>query len=216
MLRLIFALPSLLLVLGSFAQDKDPAAEALLKKMEENFPVAKGLESTFVFSIQYPEEEPILEKGRMLQKSSYYQVETDSYIFQSDGKYDYVVNKPGKEVYINNKNTSSEEISSPADIMGFYQKGNYTYRLLGEQKEIEKSECIEFKPLDKSSPYFKVKMFLQRNTFQPLRIQLFEKDGTRYTLDIQSLILSPKLDLSIFVFDPKRFSDYLIEDLRIN
>jgi outer membrane lipoprotein-sorting protein len=214
MLRLLFTLTFLSVFAWAQAQEKDPAAHALLKKMEEKFSVSKGLESSFVFTIQYPEEEPLVEKGTMVQKASSYFVETQNYIFQSDGQYDYVVNKGSKEVYINNKNTT-EEISSPAEVLQFYKKGSYTFRLLEEQREVEKAECIEFKPLDKSSPYFKVKIFLHKTTQQPLKIQLFEKDGSRYTLDIDSLQPLTKTDPSWFVFDPKRYSAYLIEDLRI-
>lgn len=198
-----------------FAQEKDPEATALLKKIEKNFPPERPLESEFTFTIKYPQEEVIVQKGKMIQKGAGYFVETDDFIFQSDGKAAYLVNKKSKEAYINSLNQEGE-LSSPADIISFYKKGDYSYILVPEQQEYPKLTLIEFKPEDRNSPYFKVKMFVEESEARPAVIQLFEKDGSRYILEIDRLGVASAIDSKNFVFDKAKYAGFLIEDLRID
>lgn len=198
-----------------FSQGRDPEATVLLKKIEKNFPPEKSLESEFTFTIRYPQEEPIVQKGKMMQKGPTYFVETDDFIFQSDGKAAFLINKKSKEVYINSLNKDGE-LSSPAEIISFYKKGDYSYILIAEQQEYPKLALIEFKPEDRDSPYFKVKMFVEEQSAKPVVIQLFEKDGSRYTLEINKIGVATGIESKTFVFDKTKYAGFLIEDLRID
>ncbi len=198
-----------------YSQGQDPEAKALLNQIEKKYPVSKALESDFVFTMKYPQEEPVVQKGKMWQMGSNYYVETENYIFQSDSKSAYVINKVNKEVYINNINTDGE-LSSPAEILTFYKKAKYDYILMPDQQEHPNLTLIEFKPEDRESAYFKVKMFVNKAESRPVIIQLFEKDGSRYTLEISKINVTSTIDGEKFVFNKTKYPSFLIEDLRID
>ena len=216
MIKYIVTTIVFLLTMSSvYSQGQDPEATALLNQIEKKYPVNKSLESDFVFTMKYPQEEPIVQKGKMWQNGSQYFVETENYIFQSDSKSAYVINKVNKEVYINNINKEGE-LSSPAEILTFYKKANYDYILMPDQQEHPKLTLIEFKPEDRESPYFKIKMFVNKAESRPAIIQLFEKDGSRYTLEIIKIDVSTSIDAEKFVFNKTKYPSFLIEDLRID
>lgn len=214
-MRQIFLIFCTLLVTAQLiAQGKDPAATAILNRIEAKFPKSKILESEFSFNVQYPESEPQVFKGTMVQQGDKYYVRTEEYIFLSDGKASYVINIPNKEVYINSVN-ANDELESPGEILTFYRKAEYDYMLTEGNTEHPENNLLEFKPLNRDSPYFKVKLFVTKQD-EPKIYQLFQKDGSRYTLEISRLKVSDKADPNLFVFNKSQYSSYHIEDLRID
>lgn len=196
------------------AQGKDPAATTILNKIETKFPKTKILESEFTFKVQYPETEPQVFKGNMVQQGDKYYVKTEDYTFLSDGKASYVINTPNKEVYINSIN-ANDELESPGEILTFYHKAEYDYMLVDENQESPENNLLEFKPLSKESPYFKVKLFVDKQNV-PKVYQLFQKDGSRYILEITRLKIAENTDPKLFIFDKSKYNGYHIEDLRID
>jgi outer membrane lipoprotein-sorting protein len=77
-------------------------------------------------------------------------------------------------------------------------------------------KSIEFKPLDKYSDYVKVRLTLKGDTGSPVRVELFEKGGTRTDLLITKISEAENFPADHFVFNPTAYPDIRIEDLRID
>ena len=73
---------------------------------------------------------------------------------------------------------------------------------------------IEFKPLDKTYDYSKIRMTINKNTNEVLMVKAFGKDSSRYTFSINQLSSNKTFAANYFTFDKSKYPGYHIEDLR--
>ncbi|MCB0642662.1 MAG: outer membrane lipoprotein carrier protein LolA [Phaeodactylibacter sp.] len=200
------------------AVDADPAAKALLEKLKAKYEGYNSMAINFSLLIEFPEEPQETQKGTLLQQGNKFRLDMEAQRLISDGKSVWLYLKNNKEVQINDaEQDDSGGILSPNDLLKVYNSGEYVYALINAYEENGRLiQQIEFKPLDSYSEYSKIRLTIDKNKQEVIRIKAFSKDGSRYTLLIDSLTPNPSVPAGSFVWNKSECPDCYVEDLRID
>jgi len=216
----LFAL--LLLVQVAFAQkaiteESDPRATKLLDKMSAKFEAFSAYELDFSVSMTVPDnDEPQVQKGKFIRKGTQYRVITHDQNIFCDAQNVWVFTPKSNEVQINDADDTGDDFVSPDKLFSLYKTGEYLYHISREFKE-EKSKMVEveFKPTDRMSDFFKIKMVVNTTTNQPKSIKIFYKDGLRVTMSLSGLKKNKNYPNNFFSFDQSKHPGVKVEDLRL-
>ena len=100
--------------------------------------------------------------------------------------------------------------------MRIYESEDYLFDIVGNNTvNGRKLTFIEFKPNDSDSEYSKLRLAVDEKRKRMTSMEVFSKDGSKYTMSINSMKTNIKYEGKIFVFDPKKFPGIHIEDLRL-
>ncbi len=196
----------------------DPEAKVILEKVSKKYENFKSLEIDFDMTIEIPEEDEVVQKGKMIQSGDKYYLDIPQMAIYCDGKIIWTHLKKQKQVQINNyeKDEESEDILSPKDVLKIYKGDNYFYVLMNEAYENGVMiQQIEFKPKDRDSEYSKMRVTIDKNTSEIMRLKVFVRDGSRYTFSIKNTNPDKNISADTFVFVRSKAPDVTdIEDLR--
>jgi outer membrane lipoprotein-sorting protein len=121
--------------------------------------------------------------------------------------------KDANEVQINTYNPSELEIN-PNEIFTMWETG-FLYAHTGDDVINSKQVyVIELTPNDKSIPYFKVKLFIDKTTKNVARMQTFYKNSSTITFEIKSIIPNIEIQEGFFFFNTSSYPGIHIIDLR--
>lgn len=225
MKNIVFCLFASLLTFTVFAQENtftdtsDPAATAILDKLKKEYESYSSMEIDFTLTIAFPEEKEEIQKGKIAQQGEMYRMQMGPQEIVSDGKALWLYLKERNEVQINSIDEEDNEemnILSPSDLFTLYEKGDYIYGLVNEGKEGGKViQQIEFKPTDRYSEYTKLRLTLEKGTNKVIRMKVFSKDGSQYTLSIDKLTPNKKFTNAHFTFNVNEYPGLKVEDLRM-
>jgi outer membrane lipoprotein-sorting protein len=198
--------------------DSDPKAKTILDKLKKSMDSYNSVEMRFTLTMELPKQSPDVQKGVLIQSGKKFQVKMDQQDVYCDGKSTWIYFKKNKQVQVNDFDESATGgFMSPKQILKMYETGNFVYAITEQRKEKEATMAdIEFKPLDLNSDFTKMRLTVNttKNKFVSLRV--FSKDGSRYTLQLNSIEQNKKYDPSIFVFNAKAHPGVRVEDLRID
>ena len=194
--------------------DSDPEATALLELMDQFLKSTPRIHAAFEMKISMPGEEAIENKGTFDQDGAKYLIDIDSYQIVCDGTVRWIYLAEQNEVNIYDAD-AGEGPSTPIDFLQLYRSQEFVFRITPEEVGYDE-KSIEFKPLDKYSDYVKVRLTLKEDTGSPVRVELFEKGGTRTDLQITHLEEAKNFPQDHFVFSPEAYPDIHFEDLRID
>lgn len=200
------------------ASDSDPAAKAVLEKVKIKYEAYKSVEALFTLNIELPGQPAEDQSGKLIQQGNQYRLELASQNLLCDGKSIWLYLKNNKEVQINNFDEEEESaFLSPRDLLRVYERDDFVYILSNEYSENGKIiQDIEFKPLDQSSEYSKMRLSVDKASSQIVRIKAFAKDGSRYTLTVNTFKSNGTYPPSTFVWNKAECPDCYVEDLRID
>ena len=224
MKKILAFLTMMALVTITFAQTKqytatkhsDPAAKALLDKVQAKYNSYKTMQADFTLTIEIPEEPAEVQKGKFMQAGDKYRLEAEAQTMVSDGKTLWLYMKNSQEVQINDVDEEEGEVLSPSSFLKFYESEKFVYVLINEFPENGVVvQQIEFKPLEEDSEYHKVRLTLNKKTNDVMRIKAFSKDGSRFTFELGKLIANPALPASTFNFAKSECPACHFEDLRM-
>jgi outer membrane lipoprotein-sorting protein len=200
------------------ASDSDPKAKVILDKLKATYNGYKSMEVKFDIDLELPNKPKVTQKGTIIQSGTKFQAKmTDQEVF-SDGKTTWLYIKKNKEVQIMDAaEGASSAVMSPKQMMTLYEKGEYVYTIV-EERTVGKDVWvdIEFKPLKKRSEYSKIRLTIDKKANKMVSLRVFSKDGSKYTLKVNSLTPNLKYDPAIFVFNTKSYPGIHIEDLRMD
>lgn len=160
----------------------DKEAKVILDNIKANLDSYDGIQAGFEYHVSIPEETPKIQKGTMLVAGEKYALDLNEYGIYCDSKTIWMYDKAVKEVNINNVEEDEDIlISSPTDLLTFYQKDEFIYAFYDEVVENRTTivTMIDFKPIDGDQDFFKIRLSVNKKTNLPLRAQVFYKDGTR-------------------------------------
>lgn len=200
------------------AADSDPEARALLDKARKKYDSYRSLEAEFTLTLEIPEQPIEVQQGKMAQKGEQYRVELEEQAVYCDGEIIWLYLKNNNEVQINNVEEGEDaESLSPKDLLRIYEGDDYVYAL-GNAYTVDGRAIqeIEFKPLDRDSEYAKIRLMMDKKKYEPVSIKIFGKDGSRYTLELKELRPNVTFDRAYFTFQPEKYPDIYVEDLRID
>ena len=197
---------------------KDPEAKAVLDKLKKRFDGFSTVQADFSLEIEIPGMDTEVQKGKLWQQGEKYRAELDSRAVISDGKTVWVYLGNNKEVQINcAADFAGEGMMSPKDLLSIYEKDDYAYFLANEFREDGKTvQQIEFKPTDRDSEYAKLRLTLDKSSGDVIRMKIFSKDGSRFTLKTGNWAANKPLAPTVFKWQKSECPDCYVEDLRLD
>ena len=117
----------------------------------------------------------------MLVVGERYALDLNDYGIYSDGQTVWMYDKAIEEVNINNREENEDLlISSPTDLLDFYQKDDFIYAFYDELVVDGRIiTMIDFKPVDDEQEFFKIRLSVDKKQNLPAGAKLFYRDGTR-------------------------------------
>ena len=131
-----------------------------------------------------------------------------------DGNNVWTYDKSSNEVTITKLDVSSNMLTPQKLFTNFYDK-DFLYKLNGEKKAGGKvMQEIEMTPNDKTKPFHKVYLTIDKNAKTIYSTRVLEKAGNRYSYTVNVLNGSANIPDSKFVFNKKDFPGVEEVDLR--
>ena len=147
-------------------------------------------------------------------KGSKYKVNMSGLEIFSDGKTSWSYDKSANEVTVNGVDGGGNGMTPQKMFTNFYDKDFY-YKLNGEKKLAGKTvQEIEMTPTDKSRPFHKVYVYVDKVTSTISSARFLEKSGNRYSYTITSLKPNTAASEAQFAFDKKKYPGVEVVDLR--
>jgi outer membrane lipoprotein carrier protein len=193
----------------------DPEAKKLLDAVSAKFKTFSTVKAGFTLRIENAAGKVQGSKsGSLAMKGNKYHVLITGQEIFCDGKTVWNYDKAGNEVSISNVDNSSGAITPQKLFTNFYDK-DFLYKLNAEEK-IDGKACqvVELTPVDKSKPFFKLLIGIDKKTNIIVNTRVFEKNGNRYTYGINGIQTNTAMPDDSFTFDAKKYPKVEVVDLR--
>lgn len=191
----------------------DADAKKILDEVSTKFKAYKSVQAQFVLKIENGTGKSLGNKsGNVYMKGTKYRISASGQDIFSDGSNIWTYEKSANEVTINKIDPTANSITPQKLFTNFYDK-DFLYKLNGTVKEGAKNlQEIELTPIDKSKPFFKVLVYVDKATIYTTKV--FEKTGNRYTYSINNMKTNGAITDDTFVFDAKKYPGVEVVDLR--
>jgi outer membrane lipoprotein carrier protein len=215
-------LPVIFLFTGfiSFSQTSslgksDPDAKKILDDVSAKFKTYKTIQAHFVLKIESSEGKVLgTQPGVVNMKDSKYRINVSGQEIYSDGTNIWTYDTSAKEVQITKFDASANTITPQKMFTNFYDK-DFLYKLNGETRQGNKTiQEIELTPVDKTKPFFKVLVNIDKKTQSIVSTKIFQKTGDRYTYTITTMKTNTNLPDELFIFNAKDYPNVEVIDLR--
>ena len=207
-------------VFGASAQLKgigsnDPDAKKILDGVSAKFKTFKGVQANFALKIENAAGKTLGNKtGTVYMKGNKYRVTITGQEIFCDGNNISTYDKSANEVTITKIDPSANTLTPQKIFTNFYDK-DFLYKLNRETiiagKKIQE---LELTPIDKSKPFFKVLVFVDKAAQTINSTKIFEKTGNKYTYAVSKMNTAAPVSDAQFIFDIKKFPGTEVVDLR--
>ena len=193
----------------------DAAAKKILDGVSTKFKSFKSVTATFNLKIENAAGKIQGSKsGTVNLKGTKYRINITGQEIFSDGNTTWTYDKSGNEVQIAKVERSATTITPQKMFTNFYDK-DFLYKTNPDVKVGGKVlQEIELTPIDKTKPFFKVLVNVDKATQTIKQTKVFEKNGNRYTYSIVRMKTNGTLPDALFVFDAKKYPKVEVVDLR--
>lgn len=216
----IFYLISLLIIATLPIAAQNPAkndveAKKVLDAVSAKFKSFKTAKATFTYKVENAAGKVLSSKpGTVFMKGTKYRVSIVGQEIFCDGINVWTYDKAAREVTITSFDGESTTLTPQKLFTNFYDK-DFLYKLNGEKKQgTKKIVEIEMTPTDKTKPFYKVYVYIDKATMTLSSTRVLEKSGSRYFYTVNSLTPDSAITDSHFVFDAKKYPGVEIVDLR--
>jgi outer membrane lipoprotein carrier protein len=218
MKKIITSLFLLMIVFSTaFAQtgSSDPAAKKILDAVSSKFKTFKTVQAKFALSIENAAGKSLGNKnGAVYMKGNKYRISVTGQEIFCDGANVSTYEKSTNEVTITKLDPSVNTLTPQKLFTNFYDK-DFLYKLNGESKVKGKTlQEIELTPTDKSKPFFKVLLYVDKTSNVISSAKLFEKTGNRFTYAVSAMNPNAAVGDGQFVFDAGKYPGVEVVDLR--
>lgn len=210
-----FILFSVLTILAAAQAKNDPAAKAILDAVSAKFKTFTTVQAAFTYKVENAAGKALSTKtGTIKMKGTKYYVLFSGQEIFCNGTTVWNYDKSANEVTISNLDASSGMITPQKLFTDFYNR-DFLYLLNGEKKVGNKTmQEIEMTPVDKSKPFHKVYVQIDKNAKTIYSTRVLENAGNRYTYTVTSLKTNTAMADNTFVFDKKKYPGVEEIDLR--
>jgi outer membrane lipoprotein-sorting protein len=193
----------------------DPEAKKVLDAVSAKFKTFKTLKGNFTLEAKDATGKTQGKKtGVVYMKGVKYRVTITGQEIFCDGKNVWTYDKGANEVQVSEFDNSSGSITPQKLFTNFYDK-DFLYKLNGEKAVAGKTiQEIELTPTDKSKPFFKVLLGVDKGSKMITSTTIFEKSGNRYTYAMSNLATNTAIGDETFAFDAKKYPGVEVIDLR--
>jgi outer membrane lipoprotein carrier protein len=201
--------------IAAVAQGNDPEAKQVLDAVSTKFKTFKTVKATFSYKVENSAGKALSAKtGSILMKGTKYKVSFGGQEIFCDGKTVWNYDKSANEVTISNLESSGGTITPQKLFTNFYDK-DFLYKMNGEKKMGAKTlQEIEMTPTDKSKPFHKVYVLIDKAAKTLYSTKVLEKAGGRYTYTVSNMSTNTALADNQFVFDKTKYPGVEVVDLR--
>lgn len=207
-------------VTGAFAQSKslgtnDPEAKKVLDAVSAKFKTFKTVKGNFALEVKDANGKTQgSKKGTVYMKGTKYRVSITGQEIFCDGKNIWTYDKGANEVQVSAFDQSAGSITPQKLFTNFYDK-DFLYKLNGDKTVGGKTiQEIELTPVDKSKPFFKVLLGVDKASKMITSTQIFEKNGNKYAYSMSNVATNTNITDDTFVFDAKKYPGVEVVDLR--
>ena len=205
---------------NGFAQTKpavtnDPEAKKVLDAVSAKFKTFKTVKGNFTLEVKDANGKVQgTKKGTVYMKGTKYRVSITGQEIFCDGKNVWTYDKGANEVQVSAFDQSGSMITPQKLFTNFYDK-DFLYKLNDEKKVCTKVyQEVELTPVDKSKPFFKVVLGVDKASKMIMSTQIFEKNGNRYTYSMSNVSTNAAISDDTFAFDAKKYPGVEVVDLR--
>src|ERR1700722_10816739 len=170
---------------SNYIGKNDPDAKKVLDALSAKLNSYKAVQANFTLKVE--DAKGKLQGSRTgviyLKGNKYHVSVVGGQEIYCDGKDIYTYDKSSNEVTITKNDPTAQTISVDKLFTNFYDK-DFLYKLNGESKVGTRTlQEVELTPVDKTKSFFKVVLYIDKATHVPASMKLFDKGGSRYTLD---------------------------------
>jgi outer membrane lipoprotein carrier protein len=193
----------------------DAQAKKILDAVSTKFKTYKAPQASFTYKVENAQGKALsTKKGTVTMKGNKYKVSMDGMEIFSDGKTIWNYDKSANEVTVNNVDASGNAMTPQKLLTNFYDK-DFLYKYNGEKKEGSKTvQEIELTPTDKTRPFHKVYLTVDKTASSISSAKFLEKSGGRYSYTINSLKPTVTVTDKDFTFDKAKYPNVEVVDLR--
>lgn len=193
----------------------DPEAKKILDAVSAKFKTYKAPQASFTYRVENTQGKALSTKtGSVVMKGNKFKVAMDGMEIFSDGKTVWNYDRSANEVTINNLSESGGGMTPQKIFTNFYDKDFY-YKKNGQTKQGKKTLVeVELTPTDKTRPYHKVYVLIDKAANTIYSAKFLEKSGSRYSYTVNSIKPSATVSDSDFVFNKSKYPGVEVVDLR--
>jgi outer membrane lipoprotein-sorting protein len=193
----------------------DPDAKRILDAVSAKFKTFSSVRAGFTYKVENAAGKVMSSKtGTILMKGTKYKVNFAGQEIFCNGTTIWNYDKSANEVTISNLDASSGMITPQKLFTNFYDKDFY-YVLNGEKKVGSKTiQEIEMTPVDKSKPFHKVYVQVDKPGKTIYSTKVLENAGNRYSYTVTSLKTNQAMADNLFIFDKTKYPGVEEIDLR--
>ena len=195
--------------------NNDPAAKKILDAVSTKFKSFKSVQSSFSLKIENNAGKTLGAKSGMIyMKGVKYRINVTGQEIFCDGSNISTYDKSTNELTITKIDPSVNSITPQKIFTNFYDK-DFLYKLNGDKKVGTKMvQQVELTPTDKSKPFFKVLLNIDKKNQAISSTKIFEKSGNVYLYEISNMNTSTLVSDAQFLFDAKKYPGVEVIDLR--
>lgn len=212
---LLILLSGIVTLKGFGQATNDPDAKKILDAVSTKFKTFKTVKAGFTYKVENGAGKVLSSKtGSVSMKGTKYRVTIVGQEIFCDGMNVWTYDKAAKEVTITKLDNTSNTLTPQKLFTNFYDK-DFLYKLNGEKKQGTKMlQEIEMTPTDKSKPFHKVYVYVDKTGKTLSSTKVIEKSGTRYSYTVNTLTSNGTIDDKQFAFDVKKYPGVEVVDLR--
>ncbi len=193
----------------------DPQAKLVLDAVSAKFKTYKTVKANFTLKIEDAAGKVQGSKtGNVMMKGVKYRVSITGQEIFCDGATIWTYDVAAKEVQVSALDNSSGSITPQKLFTNFYDK-DFLFVLAPEVKKAGKTfQVVELTPIDKTKPFFKVVLEVDKASKNIMSTRVFEKNGNRYLYAINTMNTTTAMTDDTFVFSAKKYPGVEVIDLR--
>lgn len=202
--------------LSASAQVKnDPEAKKVLDAVSAKFKTYKSPQASFTYKVENAQGKVLSSrKGTVIMKGNKYKVLMGGMEIISDGRTVWNYDPAANEVTVDNVAAGSAAMTPQKLFTNFYDK-DFLYKMNGEKKVGSRTvQEIELTPVDKTRPFHKVYVWVDKATKSIYSARFLEKNGSRYSYTIDALKGTVAVADKDFTFDKAKHPGVEVVDLR--
>lgn len=203
-----------LLSLTGLAQNTDGGATELLKKVSSKYQAFSSMQ--FHYTLKVTREGKMLNtyQGDFALKGNKYKMTYNGQTFFCDGVTSWNYQKSTNEVSIFEYDPADDDnMMNPQRLLKNWEKHFRAKFIRDEFMGNVNVSLVDLSPKVNQS-YYRIRLFINKNNNQILRIALYEKDNTIYTYYIEQFKTNVSLQDNYFVFEKSKYPNVEVNDMR--
>jgi len=192
----------------------DPKAKEILDAMSAAYQEIGAFESDFSYSMENSDQSISEDfEGEITVKGDKFRLKMGGQEIINDGSTVWTYLEEVNEVNIDDYSPDEGDIS-PTQIYNAYKRGfKYTY-LEDETIDGKSYQVVDLVPENNDNQFFKIRLHIAKDDKTLKKWRIFDKNGTRYTYEIDNFNPQASVTDELFTFDTSQYQGVEIVDLR--